>query len=138
MDPGDSGKHGSLHCRKNVAHSSSQAGAITLNAFVFMSESYHPIILARKTKRLIKETGNTNLRSRLASDKTPRETFAISIVRPCKMLLFSPIVLLLSVYTAVVYGYLYLLFTTISGVFMEQYGFSQGKHRFLNIPITTH
>lgn len=92
-----------------------------------MTESYHPVILERKTKRLIKETGNTNLRSRLALNKTPRETFYAAIVRPCNMLLFSPIVLLLSIYTAVVYGYLYLLFTTISGVFMDNYGFSQGK-----------
>ncbi|KAL1957864.1 hypothetical protein VTO42DRAFT_5429 [Malbranchea cinnamomea] len=103
------------------------AGAVVLNTLIFMRESYHPIILQRKTNRLIKETGNTNLRSRLASDKTPRDLFAASIVRPCKMLLFSPIVLLMSVYTAIVYGYLYLLFTTISGVFMNQYGFSQGN-----------
>jgi MFS family permease len=43
------------------------------------------------------------------------------------MLLFSPIVLVLSTYMGVVYGYLYLLFTTITPVFEEQYHFSQGN-----------
>lgn len=43
------------------------------------------------------------------------------------MLFRSPIVFLLSLYVAVIYGYLYLLFTTISAVFEGQYGFSQGS-----------
>lgn len=42
------------------------------------------------------------------------------------MLIFSPIVLTLSLYMAVVYGYLYLLFTTMTLVFEDNYGFSQG------------
>ena len=44
-----------------------------------------------------------------------------------KMLLFSPIVLALSTYMAVVYGYLYLLFTTITEVFEQSYRFSSGS-----------
>lgn len=43
------------------------------------------------------------------------------------MLIFSPIVLALSTYVAVVYGYLYLLFTTITEVYENQYQFSQGS-----------
>lgn len=44
-----------------------------------------------------------------------------------KLLAFSPIVLALSTYMAVVYGYLYLLFTTITEVYESQYHFSQGS-----------
>ncbi|KAM5436020.1 hypothetical protein McanMca71_000231 [Microsporum canis] len=102
------------------------AGAVTINTFIWLNESYHPTILARKTKRLIKETGNTNLKSALDSGLQPKELFIRSIIRPTKMLLFSPIVFLLSLYAAVVYGYLYLLFTTISGVFIGKYHFTQG------------
>ena len=40
------------------------------------------------------------------------------------MLIKSPIVAGLSLYLALIYGYLYLLFTTFSAVFPEQYGFS--------------
>ena len=43
-----------------------------------------------------------------------------------KLLVFSPIVLALSTYMAVVYGYLYLLFTTITEVYENNYHFGQG------------
>lgn len=42
------------------------------------------------------------------------------------MLTHSPIVFILSLYTSIVYGYLYLLFTTIPGLYEKTYGFSQG------------
>lgn len=103
-----------------------QAGVITVAAFVFLRETYPITILKRKTERLRKETGNERLISKLDTGLTPKALFKLSIVRPIKMLLFSPIVLLLSVHMAVVYGYLYLLFTTITKVFQDNYGFSQG------------
>ncbi|KAJ3469393.1 hypothetical protein MRS44_003458 [Fusarium solani] len=46
-----------------------------------------------------------------------------AVSRPMRMLIRSPIVTGLSLYLALVYGYLYLLFTTFSTVFPEQYGF---------------
>jgi hypothetical protein len=91
-----------------------------------MRESYAYVILDRKAKRLRKETGNPNLRSVLDTGRSPRDLFIFSIVRPTKMLFLSPIVFLLSLYVAVIYGYLYLLFTTLTDVFEGQYGFSQG------------
>lgn len=92
-----------------------------------MRESYAYVILDRKAKRLRKETGNPNLRSVLDTGRSPRDLFVFSIVRPTKMLFLSPIVFLLSLYVAVIYGYLYLLFTTMTNVFENQYGFSQGS-----------
>lgn len=92
-----------------------------------MRESYANIILQRKVERLRKETGNPNLRSVRDTGRTPQELFKFSIVRPLKMLFLSPIVFLLSLYVGVVYGYLYLLFTTIPTVFQLQYGFSSGS-----------
>jgi hypothetical protein len=92
-----------------------------------MRESYAYVLLDRKAKRLRKETGNPNLRSVLDTGKSPRDLFAFSIVRPTKMLFLSPIVFLLSLYVAVIYGYLYLLFTTMTTVFEDNYGFSQGS-----------
>lgn len=104
-----------------------QAGIIAIFALVFLRETYPPVLLERKAKRLRKETGNSNLRSILASPYTPREVFKLALVRPMKMLIFSPIVLALSIYMALVYGYLYLLFTTITEVFEGQYSFSSGS-----------
>ncbi|EEH16437.2 hypothetical protein PABG_06524 [Paracoccidioides brasiliensis Pb03] len=102
------------------------SGAVTLNTFLFMTESCHSILLERKTKRLIKETGNLNLKSVLDTGKTTKELFLFSIVRPTKMLFMSPIVFLISLFTAVIYGYIYLLFTTFTSVFERQYHFSKG------------
>lgn len=42
------------------------------------------------------------------------------------MLLFSPIVASVCIYIAILYGLLYILFTTFSEVFQGQYGFSSG------------
>ncbi len=95
-------------------------------AFFLLRESYPPTLLKRKTERLRKETGNSRLRSKLDSGLQPAELFKISIIRPAKMLIFSPIVLALSTFMAVVYGYLYLLFTTLTDVFETRYHFSQG------------
>ncbi|KAJ5682167.1 MFS transporter cpaT [Penicillium macrosclerotiorum] len=103
------------------------SGAISISSLLTIRESYAPTLLAAKTKRLRKETGNPNLRSALDSGRNPKDLFMFSIVRPTKMLFLSPIVFLLSLYVGVIYGYLYLLFTTISSVFEDQYGWSQGS-----------
>ena len=89
-------------------------------------ETYPVVILERKTERLRKETGNPNLRSRLSHGHTPIEAFKLAIIRPLKMLVLCPIVLILSTFNAIVYGCLYLLFTTITEVFEANYGFSSG------------
>ena len=95
--------------------------------FFLGRETYAPTLLARKTKRLQKSTGNTNLRSKLDSGLPPREIFLRSIVRPMKMLLRSPIVLLMSVYVSINYGIMYLFFTTMTFVFEGTYHFSSGS-----------
>jgi hypothetical protein len=91
-----------------------------------MRETYAIVLLQRKAKRLRQETGNTLLKSKLDSGLSARALFILSITRPTKLLLFSPICLALSVFMAVVYGYLYLLFTTFPIVYQGQYGFSSG------------
>lgn len=103
------------------------AGVVTIIGFIFMRETYSPTLLQRRVVRLRRETGNENLRSALDTGRSPRGLFWFSIARPTKMLFRSPIVFLLSLYMAVVYGYLYLLFTTLTEVFETQYGFSQGS-----------
>ena len=103
------------------------AGGVALTfSLIFMRETFEPVLLERKTKRLRKETGNPNLRSKLDSGIPTKDFFTRALIRPTRMLIFSPIVLLLSIYMAVVYGYLYLLFTTLTLVFEEKYHFSQG------------
>ncbi len=94
---------------------------------IFLKESYAYAILNRKAKRLRKETGNPNLRSILDTGRTPKEVFRLAIVRPTKMLFCSPVVSIISLYMAILYGYLYLMFTILPVLFEEEYGFSQGS-----------
>ncbi|KAL8988561.1 MAG: hypothetical protein Q9177_002386 [Variospora cf. flavescens] len=103
------------------------AGAITLFSFIFLRETYPPILLERKAKKLRSETNNNNLRGKYTSDLPPLTLFKRAIFRPLKLLFLSPIVLALSTFMAVVYGYLYLLFTTLTVVFESSYGFSFGS-----------
>ena len=102
------------------------AGAVLLLGAIFLRETYPVVILERKTQQMIREIGDYSLVSAL-HDPTPRgELFKRAIVRPLKMLFFSPIVLLLSIYLSVLFGYLYLFLTTFPIVFQQQYRFSVG------------
>lgn len=91
----------------------------------FLRESYAPLILDRKTKRLRQERGNPALKSKLDTNQSPSDIFKIAIIRPTRMLLFSPIIFLLSFYVAIIYGYLYIVLTTLPDVFKTQYHFSE-------------
>ena len=91
-----------------------------------MRETHAITILENKAKRLRKETGNPNITSKLASKLPPSVLFTRSIVRPIKMLIFSPVLLLLSTFIALSYGLLFLLFATLPVVFEGQYNFSSG------------
>ena len=84
------------------------------------------MLLERKAARLRKETGNQALKSSLDTGRSSSRMFALAIIRPAKMLLFSPIVFLLSLNVAYIYGILYIFFTTFPQVFQGQYGFTEG------------
>ncbi|KAK9312868.1 major facilitator superfamily domain-containing protein [Lipomyces starkeyi] len=98
--------------------------AVFILSLILQRETYPPTILQRRVHRLRKSTGNQALQSALQSADPPKQLLLASVVRPTKMLLFSPIVLGLSICTAISYGFLYLLFTTMTVVFEDQYGIS--------------
>jgi MFS family permease len=95
-------------------------------SLIVMSETSGIVILERKAKRLRAETGNDKLVSKLDSGLTATELFKFSIVRPVKMLFRSSICAAISLYIAVTYAYLYILFTTFTAVFSTQYGWHGG------------
>lgn len=100
-------------------------GAATILCLLVARETYAPVLLERKTKRLRKETGNTELRSKLDLGIPPKELWKRSLVRPTKLMFLSPICALMTLYLSIVYGILYLLFTTFTFVFQGKYGFSE-------------
>ena len=92
-----------------------------------MRETYGPILLKRKAERLHKETGKEYIVGKAPpTTKNASQLFLRAILRPTKILIFSPIVLLLSLFCAVVFGMIILLFTTFPAVFNVQYGFGPG------------
>ncbi|KAI0845339.1 bicyclomycin resistance protein [Daldinia vernicosa] len=99
-------------------------GFLAILMLFSVKESYAPVILQKKTIKLRKETGNELLRSKLDAGLSPRDYFKRGIIRPFKMLFLSPVIAITSLYMAVTYGYLYLMFTTMTEVFQGYYGFS--------------
>ena len=64
------------------------------------------------------------LRAAQQSSQSSRSVFFTAIIRPTKLLFLSPIVFGLSLLTVVVYGCLCLFFTTVSELFVNEYGIS--------------
>jgi len=87
----------------------------------FWRESYAPVLLARKSARLRKQTGNQNLRSIYDQGLSPRVYFIRGIIRPIYMLIFSPILAALCLHMGLAYAYFYLLFTTFTDIFTRNY-----------------
>ena len=103
-------------------------GAVTCLSMIFFRETYQVTILERKTRQLQRETGNLRWRSKHQKTDTiiRWKSFSQSMARPLKMMVFSPIVLIISLYTALTYGLSYLVLTTLTEIMETSYGFSQG------------
>ncbi|TVY64176.1 Efflux pump radE, partial [Lachnellula suecica] len=99
-------------------------GAVSFVCFLTWRESYAPVLLAHKASLLRQQTGNLSLRSKYDNGLSARAHFKRSIGRALKILIYSPIVLTLSIYMGLIYSYFYLLFTTLTSIFEENYGFS--------------
>ncbi|KAI5927548.1 MFS general substrate transporter [Camillea tinctor] len=99
-------------------------GAISIVVLFLAKETYAPVILQRKVVRLRQQTGKPHLRHVLDTGLSPVARLKLSFVRPMKLLVLSPIGAISAIYMAVVYGYLYLMFSSITQVFQETYGFT--------------
>ncbi|KAH7392747.1 putative MFS multidrug transporter [Pyrenochaeta sp. MPI-SDFR-AT-0127] len=98
-------------------------GPLNILMFFFMRESNHPTILEKKVARLRKELGRDDLRSQLEMQLPPGQVLTRSLVRPIKFICKSPIILMVALYVSIIYGILYLMFTTIPDVFQDIYHF---------------
>ena len=110
-------------------------GILTGLSFVFMKETYAPVVLQKKAARLRKETGNQALHSKLdVGREDARAKLKLAILRPLKLLVLTPLVTLMALYIAITYGILYLLITTFSFVYAQKYGFGEGTIGLTFIP----
>ncbi|EKM53821.1 uncharacterized protein PHACADRAFT_211461 [Phanerochaete carnosa HHB-10118-sp] len=92
-----------------------------------LPETYAPVILKRRAARLRKETGDGNFATEQELFMVPLSRMLVdTLVRPFVMLATEPILLLLSLYIALIYGLLYAFFFSYPVVFGEDYGWNDG------------
>jgi MFS family permease len=91
---------------------------------VFNRETNPIVLIERKTERLREELQNPDLKScyKTANPESKRNHH-YNLLAPFRLLL-SPVVFFISAYIATIYGCLYLLFTTVTHVFQDVYGWS--------------
>lgn len=98
-----------------------------LSVLFIMEETHHGLILARKAETLRRRTGNWGIHA-------PHETVSLSIkevceknlARPVLMLVTEPILFLITLYNAFIYGLLYLFLTAVPLIFSKEYRFQTG------------
>lgn len=101
---------------------------IQLFGLFFLQETYAPVLLHRKAKRLIRETGNAKLRTEF--DRGPNrsllQTLGVALARPFRLLGTQIIIQLLALYMMFLYGLMYLVLSTFPRLWASEYHESTG------------
>ncbi|KAJ5678904.1 hypothetical protein N7462_007148 [Penicillium macrosclerotiorum] len=93
----------------------------------FLRETYVPCLLVEKAAKLRRETNNWGIHAkqeRLEVD--PKELIEKFFIRPLRMLVTEPIILLVSMYMSFIYGLVYALLEAYPYVFENIYGMRPG------------
>ncbi|KAK2773755.1 MFS multidrug transporter [Colletotrichum kahawae] len=85
--------------------------AIAAITYPLSAETYSPVLLAKRAKRMRHMTRNWALRARSEEqDRDLKDVVEGCLSRPAKMLVLEPILLLMSTYISVVFGLMYIFF----------------------------
>ena len=106
-------------------------------AFLICSESYAPVLLQRRAAKRRFETQNWAIHA--PADEYPVDMKSIIekyLYRPFKMLFMEPILTLITIYIAFIYGILYLFFEAYPIAFQESRGWNLGVGALPFIGIT--
>lgn len=100
-------------------------GAMTVVSFFAFHETYPQLILLRRAEKKRSETGDqrhVTAAERRHVETSPIKTIVRSLSRPLRLLMFHPIVQLISVLSALNYGMLYIILATFSDLWVTTYG----------------
>ncbi|KAK5266100.1 Synaptic vesicle transporter SVOP [Exophiala xenobiotica] len=112
------------------------AGFLYICMVLFVPETYAPVILARRAKRLRESSGdNTYIAEHDLTRRSFKNIVQVYLARPLRLLLTEPIVTLFSLYAAVLYGLLYMYFVAYPIVFQEGKGMSPGMTGLMFLPL---
>ncbi|KAG9793386.1 Efflux pump vrtL [Exophiala dermatitidis] len=144
--------------------SSALALGIQVVGLIWLKESHPPTILRRRRDRLVKETGNHELKVYIPQPITPGQpaasgpdnnsnnstpkvllqpdkppsllhTIGSAFIRPGRLIATQPIVQVIALYMAYLFGVMYLLLATFSNIWSEVYHESRGIGGFNYISI---
>lgn len=103
-------------------------GVLWIFGTLTIPETYSPVILSRRAAKLSKKTGKVyiSVLERRQGKTTPKAAFQKSLARPWALLFLEPIVLLISIYMAIIYGTLYMCFGAFPIVYQQGRGWSAG------------
>jgi len=106
------------------------SGAALIAMVLFLPETSSANILYRRTRRLRKLTGRMELKSEgelVSEQMSVKDIVLMTLVRPFQLTFTEPILFLLNLYIALVYGLLYIWFESFAIVFIGIYGFNLGE-----------
>lgn len=111
--------------------------AIQVLGLIYLQETYAPKLLSRKARRLRKETGNLDFHTEWETpDRTLSKVLKSNLVRPLRLLTTQPIIQVLALYMAYVYGIMYLVLTTFPRVWTDIYHeFSIGGLNYISLGV---
>ncbi|KAE8453818.1 hypothetical protein EG329_009330 [Mollisiaceae sp. DMI_Dod_QoI] len=97
---------------------------------LFLPETSSANILFRRTRRLRKHTGRADLKCEpelIGEQMTGKDIIMMTLVKPFSLNFLEPILFLLNLYIALIYGLLYVWFESFAIVFQGIYGFNLGE-----------
>ena len=97
-------------------------GVIAVLGFIFFRETYIPVLLENKAKRLRKETGHQGWCTIFTVRDSIKKRLVHGLLRPCIFLATQPVVLVTCIFQGLIFGCQYLLLASFSRVFKEDYG----------------
>ncbi|PWY80812.1 putative MFS transporter [Aspergillus sclerotioniger CBS 115572] len=103
-------------------------GVIGILGVVLVPETYGPVLLIRKAEQLSRSNGKVYITvlEKSQGKKKPSQVFQKALVRPWVLLFQEPIVLIASLYMALVYGTVYMFMGALPIVYNEDRGWNEG------------
>jgi len=100
------------------------SGAMLALVALLVPETYHPVLLRNKARRIRKDTGDERWQAPIEiMDRSITQTIVRSIYRPFLLLTLEPMCLNLCLFSAILLGVLYLFFGAFNIVFMNNHNF---------------
>jgi DHA1 family multidrug resistance protein-like MFS transporter len=103
------------------------AAAFALIAVSIVPETFGPVILKRRAQKLRHETKDWALHAKIEENRTSLDDIMYKyLFRPAQMIRAEPILVLVTIYMAFIYGILYLSFEAFPISFQEERGWNDG------------